>query len=472
MVFRSYIHKNNTIIRNSNVNTGKNPISEIYYGSIIPDSDETTYSRFLVQADFTRLKELVDDCYLGENPENLKHTLKLKNTISLDTDQEGRFADTVNKQRTNSFDLDLFLIEEEWDEGVGFDFSEEPKPLLGDFRNPSEVPSNWFNRNTLNLWEKEGAYDEDSVVIGTQHFDAGSEDLEIDITDYVNEVLFDDREDFGIGIKFKDEYEGIITEDILFVSFFSRHTNTYFEPFIETVIEEPVLDERDCAIEDNEITLCFYPNIKGRPISLDINPSVCIVNDCCEILGNFESECHGKGIYCARVVIPDLEELETDFLEDIWSPIIHNGRRLKDVTLSIPLLREEEYFDGSASYKNFNSDVSYAVSGIRNEEFIKRGDLRKIRVDVREPYTINDTITVDELQYRIFIKEGDSEIDVIDWTSMNKSSDFYYDFLDTSWMIPNVYYMDIKSNYNGEIKALHNVIKFRIVNQSLHKDIR
>jgi hypothetical protein len=45
--FRSYFEKNNTIIKNSQVNTAKNPTTEIFYGS--------GFSKFLFKVDFTDL---------------------------------------------------------------------------------------------------------------------------------------------------------------------------------------------------------------------------------------------------------------------------------------------------------------------------------------------------------------------------------------------------------------------------------
>ena len=48
MVIRSYIEKNNTLVLNSETNTGNNPIAELYYGG-----SETTedYSRHLLYFD-------------------------------------------------------------------------------------------------------------------------------------------------------------------------------------------------------------------------------------------------------------------------------------------------------------------------------------------------------------------------------------------------------------------------------------
>ena len=71
--FRSYFEKNNTIIKNSQANTAKNPTTEIFYGS--------AFSKFLFKVDFTDLKNKVNcEVYfvLIDNQNKLIVLLKLK----------------------------------------------------------------------------------------------------------------------------------------------------------------------------------------------------------------------------------------------------------------------------------------------------------------------------------------------------------------------------------------------------------
>ena len=70
--FRSYFEKNNTIIKNSQANTAKNPTTEIFYGS--------AFSKFLFKVDFTDLKNKVKNDELVIDS-NTRHTLHLTNTI-------------------------------------------------------------------------------------------------------------------------------------------------------------------------------------------------------------------------------------------------------------------------------------------------------------------------------------------------------------------------------------------------------
>jgi hypothetical protein len=125
MVIRTYFDKNNTIVYNSNVNTGLNPITELFYGG----SDAlNSYSRFLFHFDETRLKSLYTG---GTFPDltKLKHTLRMTNTGAFDKDLLNTYMGA--KERTTSFNLILFKIQQDWDNGVGYDY-EQPLVLYGD----------------------------------------------------------------------------------------------------------------------------------------------------------------------------------------------------------------------------------------------------------------------------------------------------------------------------------------------------
>jgi hypothetical protein len=70
--FRSYFEKNNTIIKDSAVNTSKNPTTEIFYGS--------GFSKFIFKLDLDSLQTKVDGGELVIT-DTTKHTLHLTNTI-------------------------------------------------------------------------------------------------------------------------------------------------------------------------------------------------------------------------------------------------------------------------------------------------------------------------------------------------------------------------------------------------------
>ena len=82
-IFRSYFNKNNTIVSNNYVNTGRNPVMQLNFGSdqqIIPPAG---FSRFIFNLD---LQPLIDKVATGEIStgcttfSGITHTLTMTNT--------------------------------------------------------------------------------------------------------------------------------------------------------------------------------------------------------------------------------------------------------------------------------------------------------------------------------------------------------------------------------------------------------
>ena len=56
MVIRTFLDKNNTIQLDSYTNTGRNPVTELFYGGGTGSTLTQTYTRFLFYFDVERLK--------------------------------------------------------------------------------------------------------------------------------------------------------------------------------------------------------------------------------------------------------------------------------------------------------------------------------------------------------------------------------------------------------------------------------
>ena len=69
------------------------------------------------------------------------------------------------------------------------------------------------------------------------------------------------------------------------------------------------------------------------------------------------------------------------------------------------------------------------------------------------------------IKYRIFSREGNTQIDYIGWTEINRAFDGNYFLMDTSWFIPNDYYLELKIESGSEIRTYDDVIKFEIVSE-------
>ena len=52
-IHRSYFNKNNTIISENTLNTGRNPVTDIYYGSNKESISPNGFTRFIFSIDFS-----------------------------------------------------------------------------------------------------------------------------------------------------------------------------------------------------------------------------------------------------------------------------------------------------------------------------------------------------------------------------------------------------------------------------------
>jgi hypothetical protein len=271
--FRSYFEKNNTILKQSQVNTAKNPNTELIYGS--------TFSKFIFKVDFTDLKAKIDNGDFVINS-NTRHYLKMTNTIFGDESLLGQ-KNGKGRDRTSSFDLIVFKISEFWDEGLGFDYEDEVYDFTSGNNTFNERPSNWFNRTTLDTWASAGVYSS-PTIIDTVHFDNGNEDLVADITDYVNGIIVSGNTNHGLGVAFATLYEDINSEVDQSVAFFTKYTQTFFEPFVETVFEDRISDNRHNFIAEATQNLYLYVTKGSNFYDLDVNPTVDITDQTGAIL--------------------------------------------------------------------------------------------------------------------------------------------------------------------------------------------
>jgi len=461
MVIRTFFDKNNTLIKNSYLNTGRNPVAELFYGGT---DGENKYSRFIFHFDTDRLVSL----YTGgtfTDLSKLKHTLKLTNTASFNYDLlNGTMG---NKCRACSFDLIVFPVTQNWDEGVGYDY-EQCDLLIGNYA-ISTGPSNWGYSRTGEYWDNgPGTYSGNPTVIATQHFDLGNENMEVDITDYVNGILTGNT-NYGLGVAYSRPFELTSTVSLQYVGFFTRHTQTFYEPYIDTVYSNHIVDDRNNFFLDKPNKLYLYVNLAGNPTNLDNLPSVTINDENGDVVQVFESSAVThvtKGVYSIDITIPTTSSSQKGHLySDVWSDIVVNGVSRPDISLEFQLMDSFEYFNIGAA-DSLPKSVAVNVAGIKNQERIKRGDIRKVLVSTRIPYTVEQTQNITGLKYRLYVKEGMNEVTVVNFQPIEMASNYNYFLIDTQSLIPNTYYLDVLCESNLEVTTLKDVLNFTVISDS------
>lgn len=455
--YRSYFSKNNTIIKNSLVNTSKNPTTEIFYGD--------GHSKFIFQVDLSGLQTKINNGDLIVNSDT-KHYLHMTNTIFGSESFVGQNKGSGGVRAT-SFDLTLFPLNEFWDEGVGYDYSLPEFEISYNNKTYDIRPSNWYNKTTLSGWTTEGIYNTIStgITATTIHFDNGNEDIHEDITDYINGILLSGNTNYGMVISFDIPYFDI-NETKQSVSFFSKYTQTFYEPFVESVFYDNISDNREDFISEIERNLYLYVTKNGNYYDLDELPLVSILDSTSTV---FDDTLTGmtatkvrKGVYKITFGLTGVFCDGKRFYYDKWSNIWIDGVLMNDVKQKfVPKLYTELYNVGLNNVGSEEYVIKY--NGVKSNEKIKRGENRKITVTLKSINT-SKTILSDELYYRIYVKEGKTQVNVFDWTKLDKINENSF-MLDTSYLIPREYYIEIKGNINSEEIFYNNEIKFEIINE-------
>lgn len=480
-ILRTYFSKDTTIIKNSCVNTGSNPIVELFHGGST-NINNISYSRYLLDIDLDSIIEKSNCVDVGK----MSHKIYMTNTSCFDRELtcETVCSSVGDARRATSFDLVLFEIPQKWDEGNGYDYTDS-KPISGGERDITycESPANWYDSQTGVEWSQPGVYTGSSYnIISEQHFDHGNENLCIDITDYINNLLLTgDTSNFnGIGLAFKRSQESMVDGDTFYVGFFGKETNTVYEPYVETVYDDVVKDDRDNFYLDKNNRLYLYTSAGGELVNATFS-GVNILDDDEKVYqtippsGITQQSC---GVYYVDVNIPSSGYCGNLMFNDIWEDVTIDGNNLGNSEQEFILQEESDYYSvgstkGAAtmglSVDNSTNltiyDYDFRVSGVRHQEKIKRGDTRRINVQARIPLTYDSVGILDGIKYRIYIREGNTQIDYIDWTEVSRAYDGNFFIMDTSWFIPNDYYLEVKLTSGNEIRTYDEVIKFTVVSE-------
>jgi hypothetical protein len=480
----SYFSKNNTIVSNSYTNTGRNPVTELFYGSVNNTQYPYGFSRFIFNLDLSLLQQKVDDGIIAfECDYTIKHTLRMTNTSSFN--DRLNTETSQNRMRATSFDLILFRIPyinndsdfpQLWDEGVGYDYADLVYEVVND-KNFSDRPSNWYQTTTINTWTEPGIYNNnntgvvdynDLVIVDTQHFEFGDENISFDMTNEINSILNGTLENVsGWGIAYKPQVENLtgLTSNYE-VQFFTRHTQTFYEPFLETSYDDLIEDDRNLFTlgKTNKLYLYLYDN--GNPVNLDSNPMVSIYDGSGEpIVGltGMTACLRTKGVY--EITVPPLSGYKTPCMfSDVWSNLYLNGFNIPDIVNDFTIFPYKNSIQIGSTSSNETKLYGFDFYGIKQDEKIYNSDIRKVGVIIKQAFTTQKLLQKVDAYYRVYVREGQTEVEVQNWTKINRTPNEYFFIFDTRDKIPNEYFIDIKVESGGEINTYKRQIKFQIVN--------
>jgi hypothetical protein len=236
---------------------------------------------------------------------------------------------------------------------------------------------------------------------------------------------------------------------------------------MESIFDDRISDNRQDFVEKTYQNLYLYVTKGTNYYDLDELPTVDILDsNSSPIIGltNLSTIKIKKGVYQVTFGI-DGNLFNCDgkrFFYDNWKNISIDGVSLSDVKQKfIPKPLTTQYTIGDNPTELNRYAIQYF--GINQNEKVKRGELRKIVVSFK---SINDpkTVLFDEVYYRMFIKEGRVDVMVHDWTQIDKTNENSF-VLDTSYLIPREYYLEIKGKTHSEEIFYNNYIKFEILSE-------
>lgn len=497
-ILRSYIDKNNTIISNTYINTARNPVIELNFGAsdfIVPNYG---YTRYIFDLDLALLEQNIATGVISTGCTSaMTHTLKMTNTSSFDNELLNTFMSN-SRRRATSFDLILFRIPKSsgstgepqfWDEGVGYDYTDfnlsegspdgQQTPLTYvDPRAFSTRPSNWYQTTTISGWSQNGIYNNRNqgtvnfsglTIVARQHFDQGNEDINMDMTSEINGVLNGTITGItGWGLAYLPQIENITgLTDSYSVAFFSKYTQTFYQPFLLTNYDDLIQDDRNLFLKNQENKLYLYIYQNGDLVNLDSTPFVRIEDrngDAMPDMASLTTCLRTKGVY--EVIVPNGFSGSPTPCQyfDVWSGLTINGQSLPNVINNFTL---QQYQAGIQIGPNSQEPRKFGFDfyGILQNEQILNSDIRKVGVTIKKAYTGQQLLLNVSAFYRVYVKEGTTEVQVQDWTPINRTPNEYYFIFDMRDKIPNQYYVDIQVNTSGEKDTYKKQLTFNIVNK-------
>ena len=292
--------------------------------------------------------------------------------------------------------------------------------------------------------------------------------IEFNMTNEINSILSGGTTGVtGWGIAFYPQLENIsgLTENYS-VGFFTRHTQTFYEPFLETTYDDLILDDRTYFFENKVNKLYLYSYIQSVPTNFDSNPTVDIVDsngDLVPGLTNLPTILRTQGVY--EVTVPPITGYTTPCqFSDIWKGISINGVSISDIENELILRPANEYYQLGTLSKDPET-YGFSFGGIKQDEKILNTDTRKVVLTVKKAYSSNIVLPEFKCYYRVYVTEGPTEVLVQDWTRINQTPNEFYFIFDTKDKVPNEYYVDIKVLTSGEVDTYKRQLKFQIVNK-------
>lgn len=340
-----------TTVRATGSNQGRSPALNVFAFEPEQLSGTVDLGRTLMQFNLTELSGKIYD-------EQIIPSASVSYFLTM---FDMRHEDTV----PTSYDLFVYPLSRSWDEGAGIDDD------LGRDRGVA----NWIQPVSTADWVTTGSdFLATDYGSGSQHFDAGNENLQMDITDVVINWLTGSITNNGLVVKLGDTEENSVQD--FFRKVFHGNESKFIDrlPYIEARWNDVVKDNRKNFAFDQDSNLVLYNFVRGELTDLTEPITVRLQDNLVGVSASYSQEFTAvrvsTGIYSASFNIE-----HTASFSSSWSDVWFSGSRSYMTGAFTPLIITGSQVD---QYDEFDVDVTnlkrvYSV----NEE-------ARIKVNVRK----------------------------------------------------------------------------------------
>lgn len=423
----------------SGSNSGQSEILELY--ALTESRSRVGYSRALIQFDLSELSQSIAEGTIPSS--SVQYNLRLKNA---------NHAQTV----PYSYDIKVFPLSQSFDEGRGLAMEDEDLKDQGF--------ANWAQATRTQNWGVPGgSYISEPNLTASQHFDFGTEDLNVDISNIVQSWIDGTIENHGLILKYEDSQE-TGSSDLYVKKFFSRHALAAERPpKIECLWEKVLQDDRSELAYNATGSLFYYRFAGGSPNHISSPIYVDILNSSSVAVQTLTSSVVENGVYQISGVFltPDTE---TEIYRDVWftdaeqlftgtiAPVYATGSQfLEDCPISIGLP------DMKSSY---SEDERVCIN-----VFAKMKDYRPAIATIAN--TAPDPLLLKEAFYQIENAENEEVIipfstGSVQFSKLSYDANGNYFDLWTKALPKGLYKIKILANYNNNEIVFDNNWIFKV----------
>ena len=386
----------------------------------------------------------------------------------------------------SDFTLNVLPVSESWDEGYGLD--------METYRDLGEA--SWVSASSTADWGSSGGtyHTESAALLAadsamhiknvrtlyTSTFADGDEDLEVDISELVEQWIDGTKSNYGVGLMMSGAYEdGTLSASFYTKKFFTRTSEYFFKrPSIEARWDSSKKDDRAnfyasstrVPSGDNLNTLYMYNWVRGQLKDIPgLHASKTLVvklyrdaltdNVPLEVTGGLTDT---TGIYSASFDV----DITASTAYDVWS------------TGSIEFHTGSEITVRSFEAKNDNPNPTYVTSMVNLKPTYSRNETSRFRLFIRKQnwsptiYTkateTLDSEVVDSTFYKIFRVSDELEVIPYGTGSTNHTklsydhSGSYFDLDMSIFEADYAYGMSFAYYLNGKYVEQPEVFKFRV----------